>query len=448
MVGYPTKDEKAALAAPKRKIKWGKVLGTTALGGLGLVVLVAAIAIVTLPGCLRRKCVEAAASRGVVLTVGDVRLGAGRFSLVDVSATSPELPGMGAKANELELEVAGLDVTKISAHGAELVVDGSYEQVAASIAKFRAAHKGALPGDAHGAGAPSARIVLDGTHLVWTRAFGEHVKLDALELRADVGKKGADDDVHVVSPHVLIDFDGAKVGPWRVTHDREGLEARSRIGFDPQLPDGPNALFVANGDRVSTVDVTIARTQLANVGVAPELLGLPSGGSTQVEANIHFGAPLPNRAEARAAVGLYAIKIGSVPTPLDAKLDLQIAGDPASGADVKKGTLAVGPLSGSVVGVLKVFDDGMRIDLGWKAGPLPCSAFVSIPPPPVPQGSPPGMNDIAHHLTQLAQATGIAKVTGEVRMEGTLAFDSRDFGHAKATFSPTNTCDLSLFGQK
>jgi hypothetical protein len=445
VVGYPAAGERKAAAKPKRDIKWGKILGTIAIGALSLVVIVGAISVLTLPGCLKRKCIEAAASRGVVLTIDDVHLGAGRFTLVNVGAAAAELPGMSVKSAEVEVEMAGFEPSLVTARKAEIVIDGSYETVKESIAKWRAAHKATAVGGGAGAGSGAqARIVLDGAHVAWSKPFGAHVKLDVLEMHAELGTKGAVDEVHVLSPHVLLDVDGGKVGPWRVSHDREGADARSRISFDPQLPDGPSAIFVMTAGHIASIDVTIPRAALTNVGLSPELFGLPQGSSTQLEANIHFSNAVANRADAQAKLGLYAIKLAAVPTPLDAKLEVQFAGDANTGAEVKKGTLAVGPLSGSVVGTLKLFDDGMRIDLGWKAGPLPCTAFA-LGTPPTP-GAPTGLGDLGAHLAQLAHATGIAKVTGDIRMEGTLTFDSRDFDHAKVAFTPTSTCDVALFG--
>jgi len=448
VVGYSSSEERKELAGakPKRKIKWGKLAATMGGAIVAIAALTFGIAILTLPGCLKRKAIEAAAKRGIALTVDEVQLGAGRFTLVNVAAKSSELPGVTAKAAEVEIEVGGFDAKSVVARRGEVTIDGPYDDVKDMFAKWRSAHQGTIPGEARGGPGVATRLVLDGTHLVWTKPFGEHVKVDLLELHAELGRKGNDDEVHVLSPHFLLTVDGRDVGPWRVTYDREGLEGRTRVAFDPQLPDGPSALFVVDGARIASVDVTILRTQMTNIGVAPELLGLNAG--TQIEAQIHFVHPTPTRAEANAKVGLFGLKVGAVPQPLDAKLDLQASGDPTAGAEVKKGSLALGPLSGAVVGMLKVFDDGIRVDLGWKAGPMACAAFASVPPPPVPKGAPPGLGDLAHQLGQFAQATGIAKVTGEVRMEGTLSFDSRDFGQARATVTPAINCDLAIFGQK
>jgi hypothetical protein len=446
VVGYPSSDERKELASTGRsKRRWGKIVGLGAGGVLFVALVAGVIAMLTLPGCVKRECIDAARARGIALTIGDVRVGPGRFTLVDVTATSQELPGINAKAAEIDVDMSGLDAKVVTARRGELVIDGTFDEVKQRFTKWRAAHAGTIPGEARGGPGVATLLVLDGTHVVWTKAFGAHVKLDVLEMHAELGRKGSDDDVHVTTPHLLATVDAVTIGPWRLTYDRTGASARTRIAFDPALPDGPSALFVTEGERVASTDVTIARSQLANIGVAPATVGL--GPSTQIEAQIHFTHPVPNRADATAKLALYGLKLAQVPTPLDAKLDLVIGGDPSAGAEVKKGTLAVGPMSGAVTGTLKVLDDAIRTDLGWKAGPLPCSAFATLAPP-VPKGAPPGLGDLAAELGQFAQATGIAKVTGEVRMDGSLVLDSRDFGLAKVTFTPTATCDVSIFGQK
>jgi hypothetical protein len=59
---------------------------------------------------------------------------------------------------------------------------------------------------------------------------------------------------------------------------------------------------------------------------------------------------------------------------------------------------------------------------------------------------PPPLPDITAEVQQFLQATGIAKITGDVRMSGALTFDSRDLGQTRAVLSPRATCNVALFG--
>jgi hypothetical protein len=88
--------------------------------------------------------------------------------------------------------------------------------------------------------------------------------------------------------------------------------------------------------------------------------------------------------------------------------------------------------------MLKPFDDGFRIDLAWKAGPMPCKAFDTG------QASRSAF-DIAYELRKLAESTGLAKIDGEVTARGSLSFDSRDLAMARLDFAPAANCQIAIF---
>jgi hypothetical protein len=91
-----------------------------------------------------------------------------------------------------------------------------------------------------------------------------------------------------------------------------------------------------------------------------------------------------------------------------------------------------------MTGMLKTFDDGFRVDLAWKAGPVPCNAFDA----PLAPGAP---FDIAYQLRRLAQATGLTKIDGDVSARASLVFDSRDLGTTHLDFTPDARCQVAIF---
>ena len=412
----------------------GLVVLALACGAVGAAI----AAVLLLPGYVRRKCIEAAAEQGIVLAVDDVHVGAGKFLLVNVTASSPELPKMSAKAAEVEIEMSGLDVARVVAKAGEIAIDGSYENVKRALDAWQRAHAT----EARGKSATPPRFVIEAMHVAWTRAFGDEGRIDTLETHAEIARRGA--ELRFSTPHATLTASAGTFGPWRVTYDRDASAVRARLAFDPQLADGPSALLIgdADGTRVTTLDVDLARTPLASLGIPAVALGLR--GSEQIEATVRYRRTSPVRIEARADVALFALRIASVPMPLDAKLTLAAVGDPANALDVKKGELAIGPLHGAVLGTLRVFDDGARIDLAWSAAPIACASLVTLPAEP--PGMPPPLPDITAEVQQFLQATGLAKVTGEVHMAAALTFDSRDVGQTRATLSPRATCNVVLFG--
>jgi hypothetical protein len=339
-------------------------------------------------------------------------------------------------APEVDVETSILKPRGIVVKNAEVTVATSFDGAKTGFGTWRRKLLGA-----GGGGAPSAsalpRIVTDGMHVVWNAPFGDG-KLEALAVHAEVDDRGTWDEVHVMAPHVTLVSKGANIGPWRVDYDRDAKTARVRIAFDPQVPDGANALIVGDGDVVTSADVNVARTPLAHLGIDPAALGLPSGDTTQIEAKLEYRHLDPRRAQARAHLGLHGIKLARVPTDLDATLDAAGEGDPDKEIDVKRGTLAFGPLKGTVAGTLKTFDGGFRVELGWKGGPVPCTAFLTIPPPP---GAPPDpVRDIRQQLGQLAAATGLAQVAGEIEIDARLLLDTRDLAETQLAVSEPKQC--------
>jgi hypothetical protein len=400
-------------------------------------VLAAAAAVVVvwvLPWIVRRECVEEAAAHGITLAVDDAQLGQGGFHLLGVRATAAGLPGASAKAPQIDVETTGLRPDRMTVHGAEVTLTGSWRTVDAAISSWRASAHGGQDG----AWAPAA-LVVDGSRVIWQGAFAENARVEASNVRLDVTWPGASATVHARSDDVALLVPGGKLGPWRVDFDRSPGTSRVRVALDPGVPDACTVLVVGDDERTTSVDVVIPRSPLARLGLSPALLGL-HGKGLQLAATAHYGALGMQRAEATSKGGVYGIEAG-LPIALDVSWDGSASGDSKSGLDVKKARLAVGPLVGTLTGVVKTFEDGFRVDLAWSGGPVPCAAFDA----PLGAGNP---FDVAYQLRKLAAGAGITGgVTGDVRARGVLAFDSRDLGASEVTFVPEVQCSVSLFGR-
>jgi len=395
---------------------------------------VTAVLMWLLPWIVRRECVAEAAAHGITLTVDDAQLGPGGFRLLGVHATAAALPGASAQAPQIDVATTGLRPDRMAVHGAQVTLIGSWRTVDAALTSWRASAQGGQSG----AWAP-ATLVVDGSRVVWQGAFAENASIEAANARLDVTWPGTSATVHARSDEVALAVPGGKLGPWRVDLDRSPGTSRVRVALDPGVPDACTVLAVGDDERTISVDVVIPRSPLARLGLPPALLGL-HGKSLQLAATAHYGALGTQRAEATTKGGLYGVEAG-LPIALDVAWDGSASGDSRAGLDVKKARLAVGPLVGSLTGVLKTFEDGFRVDLAWSGGPVPCAAFDA----PLGAGNP---FDVAYQLRKLAEGAGLTgKVTGDVRARGVLAFDSRDLGAAQASFVPEVQCAVSLFGR-
>jgi hypothetical protein len=292
-------------------------------------------------------------------------------------------------------------------------------------------------------------VAVDDSRVVWQGIIGENARVEASGVHVELAWRLRDAELHARSDHTIVDVPGGALGPWRLDIDRippggfaadrtpVPASARVRLALDPAVPDASTVLVVADEERTTAVDVAIPRSPLGRLGVPLALVGL-HGKALQVEASAHYGAAGPTRADARAKGGVYAIEAPGMPRPIDIAWDLAASGAPAGGLDLKTGRLAVGPLVGVMTGMLKTFDDGFRVDLAWKAGPVPCSAFDT----PLAAGAP---FDIAYQLRKLAQATGLTKIDGDVTARASLVFDSRDLGMTRLDFTPEARCQVALF---
>jgi hypothetical protein len=402
---------------------------------VGALAVLAALTALLLPGCIRRHAIATAAAHGVALTVDGVQLAPGRYVLSGVTLSSPEMPSITMRAAEVEVETAWLEVTRVTAKNGEIAATGSYDAVLGSIVQWHAAHK------KPGANAPTATFGFEAMHLVWSLPVAGVSRLDALEMRADFSPRAGES--HVKAPHATLDTKRGTLGPWRFNYDRESKTTRARVGFDPQLGDGPSVLVIADDDRVTSLELNVARTTLGSLGLPASVLGLPGASdATATEASARYTWHSPGRAEAKATLAMFGLRMTRA-MPLDAKVDLESAGDPTAGMAIKRGELTLGPLKGQVTGQVRV-ERGTRIDLAFTTASVPCSAFLLAPSA---GANPTKLNEIADQLKQLAQALGLAKITGEYRAEGALTIDVGDPAKTAASFSAQSTCEAELFGQ-
>jgi hypothetical protein len=350
---------------------------------------------------------------------------------------------MHASVPEIRVQTSGLRPQSLTMRGAELTLDGTVGTVASAFAKWRASQSGGESG----AWTP-ASLAIEESRIVWPGAIGENARVEANDVHLQVAWRLRDPEVHFRSERVNVAVPGGALGPWRADIDRvpPGVASdrtlvpgttRLRLALDPAVPEASTVLAVADEERTTSVDIVVPRSPLGRLGIPAALLGL-RGKELQAELKAHYGASGPKRADASAKGGVYAIEVPGMPRPIDVAWDVAASGAPDTGLDFKTGRLAVGPLVGALTGMLKAFDDGFRVDLAWKAGPVPCKAFDT----PLAGSSP---LDIAYQIRKLAEATGLTRIDGDVTARGSLAFDSRDLGTTRFEFAPDAKCQVALF---
>jgi hypothetical protein len=386
-----------------------------------------------LPSYVQSKCIEMAAAHGIALSVDEATVGGSGFRLVGVRATAAAIPEARAQAAVVEVETSGLRPVRMTVQRAELSLSGRWGAVDAAVQRWRDSWRDSLAGGQAAAWAPDS-IVIERARVIWQGPIGENVRLDASDVRAQLAWQEHDAELHVRSDRVTVAVPGGTLGPWRVDVDRSGEGSRVRIALDPDVPESSTVLLVGDGERTTSMDISIPRSALAHLGLPVSLLGM-SGADLQIEASAHYMALGPSRADLSAKGGIYGVRVPRFPRDIDVAWEATASGDATAGVDVKKARLAVGPLVGAVTGMVRRFADGFRLDLAWAAGPVPCAAFAV----PLGLGQP---FDIDYTLHQLAQTAAARDVVGDIQASLMITFDSRDLGANKVDFAPEVGCNL------
>jgi hypothetical protein len=430
---------RAAASANRRRWLARALVTLIAVGALVFVVVSW-----VLPWYVRRECIDEAAAHGIDLAVDSAQIDTSGFHLIGVRASFEAVPGMHATVPEVRVHTSGLRPQSLSMRGAELTLAGAVGSVANAFARWRASPAGGESG----AWVP-ASLAIEGSRIVWPGAIGENARVEASDVNVQVAWRLREPEIHFRSERVIVAVPGGSLGPWRADIDRippgafasdrtpVPASTRLRLALDPGVPDASTVLAVADEERTTSVDIVVPRSPLGRLGVPPSLLGL-HGKELQVDITAHYGASGPKHADGSTKGGIYGIEAPGIPRSLDVAWDVVASGAPDTGLDVKTGRLAAGPLVGALTGMLKTFDDGFRVDLAWKAGPVPCKAFDT----PLASSGP---FDIAYQLRKLAEATGLTRIDGDVSARASLAFDSRDVGATRFDFAPDAKCQVALF---
>ncbi len=413
----------------RSRVGWSVVVGLLLLGGGA-----AAIAAWALPWYLEHRSIEAAAEHGITLGIARVEAVPGGFRLFGVRATSSLLPGAVAEAPEIDVGTAGLRARDVIVRGGELSLRGSYAVVAAEFARLQQSLS-----RGEDAWEP-ASLAIVGARVTWQGPIGDTMQAEATDVHAKFAWSAAEDgepgqagpgragpsETHLRSDHVVFEpAAGPMLGPWRVDVDRAVGSSRLRVALDPDVPETCSLLVVGDGDRTTSVDISVPRAPVAHLGLPVSSLGW-DGERVQVEGTVHY-APLGTaRADLTAKGGIYGFSLPWVPLPVDATWEGAARGDPSTGIDVKSAHLAVGPFAGAVKGTVKTFDDGFRLNLAWTGGPVACSN-LSTP------------LDIAGDASS-ASAANHPRRADTASASITLSFDSRDLGATKVEFKPEIDC--------
>ncbi len=363
--------------APPESVSGPEAARKSASGGGGTVILLLVIAAAVagfyfyLPELIKRGYVSSAAREGVTLAIDRVEVSTRAIRLSGVTASAAEVPGVMFRAQSIDLGLYRIDPVTMTMHGVLLTVDGSYPVIHDAMAVFFGAH----PLDE---GRGTVRTVdIESAHVIWNRPFGESTKAEAENISLSGQREpphalGEDFDLEV--PLLSLTTAGGKLGPWKVKWHREGPTSRVTVGFDPLGPSGAQAKVMIYEGAVQTVDATVPRVPLAQVGITPALFGHKADDPVTAEAVVSYRLSNPAHAEANASLVISGAKVSGASSSADASLEAHVAGDPTQPLDIHDSALAFGPYRGKLTGSLAIAATYLKADLAWKSAAQRCSA--------------------------------------------------------------------------
>ncbi len=455
----------SALPRPSRPSRGGRRLAIAA-ASVGLASAAAVAVALALPAWVKGRFIDACAGEGVTASVDDVGLTFTAIHLRGVRFTSGALPQVRVTGRELTVTLDGFTPTNATLDGADVLVDGAIDDVRAAVAAFAAAQKGGTaspdgPAPSGGGSAESmatlASITVTGGHVMWKRILGAATELEA----SGVSGKAQ------LAPAAAVAYSGqttamtlagiaSGLGPWRGSFEGTSRSQTLRVFLDPKQTAAQVTVVAAGA--TTDVDVKIARTKIATLGIPPMLVALPPSGTTEVQVALKAKLTGEEQLDGDVDVSLFGMHLAGAPAPLDVRLVGAVAGDPAKPLAFKNGALYLGPVAAAVNGTLTPVWTargtgkdlvGTRADLAFRAGPIPCAtlakqALATV----VPAGGLAG--DLARQLGGMAagaaeQAGRALGLTTTLTASGTITFDSRDPTRTEATVKSANACGLTIF---
>jgi serine/threonine-protein kinase len=146
-----------------RRLRWLLPLG--AILGLAAAILVAGPVLV--PGFARGEAIEAAAARGVSLTIGGASGGYGGVHFDRLTASVPDVPGLAVAVASADVEIVRLRPTRVRLGHVDVTLDGPVLATLARVTLWYRGH-GAARDDAATSG---LRIDVPSASIAWTRAL-------------------------------------------------------------------------------------------------------------------------------------------------------------------------------------------------------------------------------------------------------------------------------------
>jgi hypothetical protein len=379
---------------------------------------------------IEHRVIDEAAARGVTLSIGHTRWLSDGIHFESVVATTVQIPNARITIRDLAVNWS---FSQVVVNGGEVAIDGPVTPPN-PVAKDNPVPPTSGPSSVH----------VQSAHILWTHAFGD-ASVDFANVNGDIPLGPTFRETFTWTTDISVSYAGRSMGPFSAEFSHLNGEETLQLFADPADHASEN-LTVSNvgipGPR--TYELTVNERPLSKIGIPLDLFGINVAGDPKIHLHIVDHIERPPSASRLQGNGLFdlvtdPIAIPGLPAPAPITIDVAWSGNPDQAVPIHDSSLQVDPFHGPITGTISRPEGSIVLDLSFASQAVPCSKFAAAQNP---LGSLLGGSPLAAAVASMTGAQGT--VTGDVKLAGSVQFDSRNPGARKATFAPVTTCGLSI----
>jgi hypothetical protein len=378
------------------------------------------------------RAISEAAAHGVTLSIGQTHWLSDGIHFESVAATTVQIPNAHIVINDLTVNWS---FSEVVANGCDVTIDGPV------TAPNLVGKENPVPAPS----GPSA-IHVQSAHILWTHAFGD-TTLEFTNATGDLPLAPTFRNAGVTwTTDVAVTVRGQKFGPFSAEFEH-GQEENLTVHLDPADRDAATIRVSMIGSPSSHVEVNIAGRPLSKLGIPTSAFGFQLASDPKISLRLNDEVDRPTGAAPHANgsvdFGTDPIALPGLPEPAPVALSMNWSGNADQpiplNADprVTGSSLTIGPFHGPITGSISRRDNALVLDLAFNSLPVPCSKFSPGDPLKNLLG-----NSAFGAMAAMAGAT--STVTGDVKLSGSVQFDSRNPQARKVLFTPVTTCGASI----
>ncbi|MEO7109311.1 MAG: hypothetical protein ABI183_02640 [Polyangiaceae bacterium] len=396
---------------------------------LGFVALGCA-AFIAVPAYLQHRAINEAAEHGITLGIERTRITVDGAHFEGLTATTVQIPNAKIHIDEIAVGWSG---TTAIATGMQVTADGPITPPNAAAVDNLIQKQSAGP----------TTLRVRSAHILWTHAFGD-ASVEFANVDGDLALGPTFRETFAWTTDISVAYAGRTIGPFSAELTHLNGEETLQLFADPADHASEN-LTISNvgvpGPR--TYELLVDQRPLSKLGIPLDLFGINIAGDPKIHLHIvdHIERPpSASRLQGNGSFDLVTdpIALPGLPAPAPVTIDVAWSGNPDQAVPVHDSSLQIDPFHGPIIGTISRPEGGIVLDLSFASQAVPCSKFGAQNP----LQSLLGGSALGAAVASMTGAQGT--VTGDVKLAGSVQFDSTNPGARRATFAPVTNCGISI----